>query len=63
MTPAAQVAATPHVVPIGGDCAPLQETLGPTPFSPLEARGPAVLAETMHGQSTLLEQAQAHLGG
>jgi hypothetical protein len=28
----------------------------------LEARDPAVLAELMHGQSTLLLQALAHLG-
>jgi hypothetical protein len=31
-------------------------------FSPLEARDPAVLAELMNGQSTLLLQALAHLG-
>ena len=51
-----------YVVPVAGDCEPQQDALELTWFSPLEARDPAVLAELMHGQSTLLEQALAHLG-
>ena len=51
-----------YVVPVEGDCAPQQDALELTWFSPLEARDPAVLAELMHGQSTLLLQALAHLG-
>jgi hypothetical protein len=50
------------VVPVEGDCLPQQDALELTWFSPLEVRDPAVLAELMHGQSTLLEQALAHLG-
>ena len=51
-----------YVVPIEGDCAPQQDALELTWFSPDEARDPAVLVELMHGQSTLLLQALAHLG-
>src|SRR3954462_3363397 len=51
-----------YVVPVEGDCAPQQAALELTWFSPAEARAPAVLAELMHGQSTLLLQALAHLG-
>ena len=51
-----------YVVPVEGDCAPQQDALELTWFTPLEARDPAVLAELMHGQSTLLLQALAHLG-
>ena len=51
-----------YVVPVEGDCAPQQDALELTWFSPLEARDPIVLAELMHGQSTLLLQALAHLG-
>lgn len=51
-----------YVVPVEGDCAPQQDALELTWFSPLEVRDPAVLAELMHGQSTLLLQALSHLG-
>jgi ADP-ribose pyrophosphatase YjhB (NUDIX family) len=51
-----------YVVPVEGDCAPQQDALELTWFSPLEARDPAVLAELMNGQSTLLLQALSHLG-
>ena len=51
-----------YVVPVEGDCAPQQDALELTWFSPEEARDPAVLAELMNGQSTLLLQALAHLG-
>ena len=51
-----------HVVPVEGYCAPQQDALELTWFTPLEAREPAVLAELMHGQSTLLLQALSHLG-
>lgn len=51
-----------YVVPVEGDCAPQQDALELTWFAPDEARDPVVLAELMHGQSTLLLQALAHLG-
>ena len=51
-----------YVVPVEGDCAPQQDALELTWFSPLEARDPVVLAEFENGQSTLLLQALAHLG-
>jgi ADP-ribose pyrophosphatase YjhB (NUDIX family) len=51
-----------YVVPVEGDCAPQQDALELTWFTPLEARDPAVLAEFENGQSTLLLQALAHLG-
>jgi ADP-ribose pyrophosphatase YjhB (NUDIX family) len=51
-----------YVVPVEGDGAPQQDALELTWFSPLEARDPAVLAELMNGQATLLLQALAHLG-
>ena len=51
-----------YVVPVEGDCAPQQDALELTWFSPEEARDPGVLAELMNGQSTLLLQALAHLG-
>ncbi len=50
------------IVPVEGDCAPQQDALELTWFSPLEARDPAVLAELMNGQATLLLQALSHLG-
>jgi ADP-ribose pyrophosphatase YjhB (NUDIX family) len=51
-----------YVVPVEGDCAPQQDALELTWFSPDEARDPAVLAELANGQSTLLVQALAHVG-
>src|SRR3954468_14160667 len=51
-----------YVVPVEGDCAPQQDALELTWFTPLEARDPAVLAEFENGQATLLLQALNHLG-
>ena len=51
-----------YVVPVEGDCAPQQDALELTWFTPDEAREPAVLAELANGQSTMLIQALAHLG-
>ena len=51
-----------YVVPVEGDCAPQQDALELTWFSPDEAREPAVLAELANGQSALLVHALAHLG-
>src|SRR3954451_5964907 len=51
-----------YVVPVEGACAPQQDTLELSWFSPIEARDPVVLAEFENGQSTLLLQALAHLG-
>ena len=51
-----------YVVPVEGDCAPQQDALELSWFTPLEARDPLVLAEFENGQSTLLLQALAHLG-
>ncbi|MFP5372257.1 MAG: DUF4916 domain-containing protein, partial [Actinomycetes bacterium] len=43
-----------YVVPVEGDCAPQQDALELTWFTPLEARDPAVLAELLNGQATLV---------
>ena len=51
-----------YVVPVEGDCAPQQDALELTWFTPQEVRKPAVLAELANGQSTLLRQALASLG-
>jgi ADP-ribose pyrophosphatase YjhB (NUDIX family) len=51
-----------YVVPVEGDCAPQQDALELTWFSPDDVRDPAMLAELANGQSTLLLQALAHLG-
>ena len=51
-----------YVVPVEGDCAPQQDALELTWFTPIEARDSVVLAEFESGQSTLLLQALAHLG-
>ena len=51
-----------YVVPVEGDCAPQQDALELTWFTPDEARDPVVLAEFANGQSALLHQARAHLG-
>ena len=51
-----------YVVPVEGDCAPQQDALQLTWFTPLEVREPTVLAEMANGQSALLLQALAHLG-
>ena len=51
-----------YVVPVEGDCAPQQDALELTWFSPNEVREPTVLAELANGQSALLLQALAHVG-
>src|SRR3954462_3895969 len=51
-----------YVVPVEGDCAPQQDALELTWFTPIEARDPVVLAEFESGQSTLLLQALAPRG-
>jgi ADP-ribose pyrophosphatase YjhB (NUDIX family) len=51
-----------YVVPVEGDCAPQQDALELTWFTPQEARDPAVLNDLANGQSTLLLQALSHLG-
>src|SRR5919205_2990324 len=50
------------VVPVEGDCAPQQDALELTWFTPEEARQPALLEELANGQSALLLRALAHLG-
>jgi hypothetical protein len=50
-----------YVVQVEGDCAPQQDALEFSWFSPDEVREPAVLAELANGQSALLLQALAHL--
>src|SRR3954465_1611622 len=50
-----------YVVPVEGDCAPQQDALELTWFTPLEVRQPTVLAEMANGQTALLLQALAHL--
>src|SRR3954463_3879577 len=51
-----------YVVPVEGDCAPSQDALELTWFSPAQARQQSVLTEMANGQSTLLLQALAHVG-
>ena len=51
-----------YVVPVEGDCAPQQDALQLTWFTPMEVREPTVLAEMANGQSALVLQALAHLG-
>jgi ADP-ribose pyrophosphatase YjhB (NUDIX family) len=50
------------VVPVEGDCAPQQDALELTWFSPDEARTETVLAEMTGGQGVLLQQGLAHAG-
>jgi ADP-ribose pyrophosphatase YjhB (NUDIX family) len=51
-----------YVVPVSGDCAPQQDALELTWFTPDEVREPTVLAELANGQSALLLRALAHVG-
>ncbi|MCU1688135.1 MAG: uncharacterized protein JWN61_2038 [Pseudonocardiales bacterium] len=51
-----------YVVPVEGDCAPQQDALELTWFTPEECRDERLLAEMTGGQGTLLLQALAHLG-
>jgi ADP-ribose pyrophosphatase YjhB (NUDIX family) len=50
------------VVPVDGDCAPQQDALELTWFSPAQAVDPALLTEMAGGQGTLLRQALAYVG-
>jgi ADP-ribose pyrophosphatase YjhB (NUDIX family) len=51
-----------YVVPVEGDCAPQQDALELTWFSPREARDERLLAEMTGGQGVLLQQGLAHVG-
>jgi ADP-ribose pyrophosphatase YjhB (NUDIX family) len=51
-----------YVVPVEGDCAPQQDALELTWFSPIEARQESVLAEMGAGQGSLLLHGLAHVG-
>ncbi len=51
-----------YVVPVEGDCAPQQDALELTWFTPAEVIEPALLAEMAGGQGTLVRQALAHCG-
>jgi ADP-ribose pyrophosphatase YjhB (NUDIX family) len=51
-----------YVVPVEGDCAPQQDALELTWFSPAEARDERLLAEMTGGQGVLLQQGLAHVG-
>lgn len=51
-----------YVVPVEGDCAPQQDALELTWFSPIEARQESVLAEMGGGQGALLLQGLAYVG-
>jgi ADP-ribose pyrophosphatase YjhB (NUDIX family) len=51
-----------YVVPVEGDCAPQQDALELTWFSPREARDDRLLAEMTGGQGVLLQQGLAHVG-
>jgi ADP-ribose pyrophosphatase YjhB (NUDIX family) len=51
-----------YVVPVEGDCAPQQDALELTWFSPAEARDRRLLDEMTGGQGVLLQQGLAHVG-
>jgi ADP-ribose pyrophosphatase YjhB (NUDIX family) len=51
-----------YVVPVEGDCAPQQDALELTWFSPAEAREESLWAEMSGGQGVLLQQGLAHAG-
>ena len=51
-----------YVVPVEGDCAPQQDALELTWFTPEEARDQRLLSEMAGGQGTLLLQGLAHVG-
>src|SRR5690242_18189318 len=50
------------VVPVAGDCAPQQDALELTWFTPDEARDERLLAEMTGGQGRLLQQGLAYMG-
>jgi ADP-ribose pyrophosphatase YjhB (NUDIX family) len=51
-----------YVVPVEGDCAPQQDALELTWFTPDEARDESLVAEMTGGQGLLLLQGLAHVG-
>ena len=51
-----------YVVPVEGDCAPQQDALELTWFTPDEARDERLLAEMTGGQGRLLQQGLAYMG-
>jgi ADP-ribose pyrophosphatase YjhB (NUDIX family) len=51
-----------YVVPVEGDCAPQQDALELTWFSPAEAKDDRLIAEMTGGQGVLLLQGLAHVG-
>src|SRR5215204_4828261 len=51
-----------YVVPVEGDCAPQQDALELTWFTPAEARDERLLSEMANGQGVLLLQGLAHVG-
>jgi ADP-ribose pyrophosphatase YjhB (NUDIX family) len=51
-----------YVVPVEGDCAPQQDALELTWFTPAEVRNESLLAEMAGGQSLLLLQGLGHVG-
>jgi ADP-ribose pyrophosphatase YjhB (NUDIX family) len=60
--PRQHAVALAYVVPVGGDCAPQQDALELTWFSPEDALHEGLLAEMQGGQGVLLQQGLAHLG-
>jgi ADP-ribose pyrophosphatase YjhB (NUDIX family) len=51
-----------YVVPVEGDCAPQQDALELTWFTPAEAREESLWAEMSGGQGVLLQRGLAHAG-
>src|SRR3978361_482955 len=51
-----------YIVPVEGDCAPQQDALELTWFSPAETREESLLAEMSGGQGVLLQQGLADAG-
>lgn len=51
-----------YVVPVSGECAPQNDALELSWYTPDEARTETVLAEMTGGQGTLLQQGLAYLG-
>ena len=51
-----------YVVPVQGDCAPQQDALELTWFTPAEAKSESLLTEMAGGQGVLLQQGLAYAG-
>ncbi len=60
--PRQHAVALAYVVPVEGDCAPQQDALELSWFSPAEVRDTNLLAEMAGGQGLLLTQGLAHVG-